>query len=920
MKNVETIGEKTLERDCDTPEAKKHRKLAQKKLYRIDEAEHKVGSLIRHGIETGKKVRGRAVILSRNDRIAKVEGEKVTTAKGVELSAGQKVGSRSNIEKHGDWNVIKEDGSFGSAFAAARAAGLQTFDFGGKSFNTRKAGESDSKWKGSLKPSAPIPAPRLDRNKVRPANAGPSGNPANDPKPVVKVAPKPPVSGLNVPKGPMKPNAGPSKNPANDPKPLSARQNQVNNLSSTYVTNPIKHSTDGGKGGNAAGKDAAQSAVNKAADRLRLKLTLNKKVSEGLVYAENEPFSGNFNPNKVENPNAIYKKHLENHHYLQFIQHNSKDAREKIQAGKEMGMADKKMNYWSKHPLFDKKQAERDHSEVKKKWTVKEAAELDEISKSLASRYIVAAGDKLQKLSKFDSKNNRAVKKLANGVFTAVNKYHNQKDIKVAATEETELNNTIDETKLVAGTKANVTNYRIPQERSQHTILSVGNKHVKMMQRGKTKPTKFSKERILKANPGRTFEEVETMEEAEKSKEKDHMVNCPSCKGHGKKMDRYDNFDICDDCDGKGKVSAKSLAEKVQQDGVYRAKTAATKKFNDMTGHEHKGVTYWNNGKKGSPLTGKHPGKAANGKYKLRAVEELIAKRYAELSEISRAKARAYRDAATDDFNGMQHVRKFAAPDVLKLLNHKGKMRVRGIARADDKMGVTNGSYGKVKVKEEFELDEAKLIATHTSSDGKKVAKVYRDSEWDEYHVKHYTDGKHHTKADYHTDDKDDAHGTAKHFVKEEVLGEISKGLGIRYLDSVRKKIRSLHQTSRSNYAKGDDGAGAKETNRKLHKHELGFDMAANKLDGYAKVNVKGQKKAYHEEVEIEEGKSFKNDNDAGYKARKGLRDKVKKYAADRREGKSKRQVAEAYPEVRSLNKKKKPSPTAAKLEPTGIR
>lgn len=1024
------LGEKALEREDDTPEAKKHRRLAMKKLYRIDEAvEHKVGSLIRHGIATAKKNRGRAVIISRNDKIASIDGDTVKTAKGVELKASQKVGSRSNIEKHGDWNVIKEDtiseattkeihnvdcpkcgakagdrcthqsgvwkgktasswhneraavanskkikeeaeaigevsnktlrsfadkakgdekrsdgirralhklvkdtsikvpgtkskwefkeeASFGSAFAAARSSGQQTFDFGGKSFTTRKAGESDSKWKGSLKPvEAPIPAPRLDRNKLRPGNAGPSGNPANDPKP------KAPVSGLSIPKPVSKPapNAGPSGNPANNPKPISASKpiakpnagpsgNPANdpkpirsasalNSVDSYVKKPAAK-TDSG----------SMAAVNKAADRMRLKIAMDKKFKTEEV--------------------------------------------------------------------------------------------LDELSSGTVGRYSRKANDSLAHiLPKVLAGDKAAAKKETareKGIDTADRKLRKHSSANVYATEENEVTDQIDETKIVAGTKVNVTNSRIPQERSKHTVLSVGNNHVKVMQKGNTKPTKFKKERILRANPGRTFEEVELTAEAEKSKEKDHMVNCPSCKGHGKKTDRYDNYDICDDCDGKGKVSAKSLAEKAEQDGVYKAKTAATKKFNNMTGHEHKGITYWNTGDKKSPLTGKHPGKPANGRYKLRVVEAIIAKRMAELDEISYLKARTYRDAARDDFGAMQHVKKNASPDVVKLINHKGKMRVRGMARADDKMGKTNGTYGKVKavdrpgtygkttvheaapnwkgdlgpassdqygkavkehpkhvgtythpshpgdefhlrsggedggrhvmlnhtkkdihggfagstkdvhkaltrdfdhfkkvksVKEDVELEEAaKLIKTHTSADGKKVAKVYRDSEWDEYHVKHYTDGKHHTKADYHTDDKEDAHGTAKHFVKEGVeLDEISKKVKDSYLGKSLRQVDTMRA--------------------------YGVPLDSPKI----KKRLGGAFRAMKEDEELEEGKTLKSTEDDGYKSRKNLRDKVKKYAQERREGKSKRQVAEMYPEVRSLNKRKKPSPSAAKLEPTGI-
>lgn len=68
-----------------------------------------------------------------------------------------------------------------------------------------------------------------------------------------------------------------------------------------------------------------------------------------------------------------------------------------------------------------------------------------------------------------------------------------------------------------------------------------------------------------------------------------------------------------------------------------------------------------------------------------------------------------------------------------------------------------------------------RLLKTHEKMDSegqKKTAKVYKDHEWNEYRVKHFTNGKHHQDADYHTDDADDAHNTAKAFLKEEIILE----------------------------------------------------------------------------------------------------------------------------------------------------
>lgn len=49
------------------------------------------------------------------------------------------------------------------------------------------------------------------------------------------------------------------------------------------------------------------------------------------------------------------------------------------------------------------------------------------------------------------------------------------------------------------------------------------------------------------------------------------------------------------------------------------------------------------------------------------------------------------------------------------------------------------------------------LRKIHTESNGHKTAKVYRDSDWQEYRVRLYINGVLHAGADYHTDDDADA-------------------------------------------------------------------------------------------------------------------------------------------------------------------
>lgn len=49
--------------------------------------------------------------------------------------------------------------------------------------------------------------------------------------------------------------------------------------------------------------------------------------------------------------------------------------------------------------------------------------------------------------------------------------------------------------------------------------------------------------------------------------------------------------------------------------------------------------------------------------------------------------------------------------------------------------------------------------------DGNKVARVYRDTEWDEFVVKFWVDGERREQADYYTNDRGDAISTAKYWV-----------------------------------------------------------------------------------------------------------------------------------------------------------
>lgn len=72
-----------------------------------------------------------------------------------------------------------------------------------------------------------------------------------------------------------------------------------------------------------------------------------------------------------------------------------------------------------------------------------------------------------------------------------------------------------------------------------------------------------------------------------------------------------------------------------------------------------------------------------------------------------------------------------------------------------------SGTFKKGGKVEKEEKPNLRLMKTHTGPKG-HVAKVYKDRDWGEHRVKFYDpEGKHYKDADYHTDDKQDAHDTA---------------------------------------------------------------------------------------------------------------------------------------------------------------
>lgn len=63
--------------------------------------------------------------------------------------------------------------------------------------------------------------------------------------------------------------------------------------------------------------------------------------------------------------------------------------------------------------------------------------------------------------------------------------------------------------------------------------------------------------------------------------------------------------------------------------------------------------------------------------------------------------------------------------------------------------------------------EEMRLVKSHAGIGNGRTAKIYKDTEWGEYHVKHFLKGVHQKDADYHCDDLDDANASAQEWTKK---------------------------------------------------------------------------------------------------------------------------------------------------------
>lgn len=80
-----------------------------------------------------------------------------------------------------------------------------------------------------------------------------------------------------------------------------------------------------------------------------------------------EPFTGNV-PFHKWRATDNYVKHHDNLMILRAISKSPKDIHEKLQAEKEIKIAEKKKDYWRRHPNYNHEEATRREAEINKQW------------------------------------------------------------------------------------------------------------------------------------------------------------------------------------------------------------------------------------------------------------------------------------------------------------------------------------------------------------------------------------------------------------------------------------------------------------------------------------------------------------------------------------------------------------------------
>lgn len=181
----------------------------------------------------------------------------------------------------------------------------------------------------------------------------------------------------------------------------------------------------------------------------------------------------------------------------------------------------------------------------------------------------------------------------------------------------------------------------------------------------------------------------------------------------------------------------------------------------------------------------------------------------------------------------------------------KKKISKPGVPTQKDVDGIARATVRLMNKEEVEQIDEEsltagkRLISKH--GEGSHTARVYKDTEYNEYQVHHYKDGKHMGEGpvSYH-DDKEDAEATAKQSIKrgmkEEVqqIDELKKSTLGSYINKASKKARINSMVAKdleykSKRAKTDSNkmafdSIASDFKRKAWKRETGVAKAVDRL------------------------------------------------------------------------------------------
>lgn len=180
----------------------------------------------------------------------------------------------------------------------------------------------------------------------------------------------------------------------------------------------------------------------------------------------------------------------------------------------------------------------------------------------------------------------------------------------------------------------------------------------------------------------------------------------------------------------------------------------------------------------------------------------------------------------------------------------------------------------------ETTLESSSMRLVKKEEQGNKSYKIYKDLEWGEFRVKFYENGKHLVDADYHTDDMQDAIGTAQRHLRTNTL-EAKKTVkkddkaekagkkvtkDIEYDEKVKDKIHGAKRKAEDEKAEKAGKKVAKDIEYDTKKKKVNESMNHNKLQA---ARLRGKAHALAKEsynCKYDEGTEERNAYHEGYK------------------------------------------------------